>query len=211
MNPIHQRIIAASASRPAITLVGTTQTDPGSTNVSSLNLAVPSGVLNNDLLIAVVTGHSNLVTDWVQTSFTWAAEQNNSSPNLSVAYRIASSEPSSYSFTVSTQRQLGGFMLAYRNALWDTNSAISTTLTAASITVGFSRSTILSCAARDTNSASYTAPAGMTTLVSSLTANRCNFAIASQSNVAAGSTGSKVHTLGSNGNTASVLLSIKPA
>lgn len=202
-------MVSASAKvRP--TYVGSSSIVIPSGSTTSLVLNVPAGVQNGDLLIAFVCGAVGGVTDWIQTNFTWAVEENGSKPNLGIAYRTANSEPSSYTFTTSSSRPLGGVMIAYRGAAFDQAGTLSSTETANAITVSEDNSILIGYWAVEQTNQTFGTPSGMTSRGVSYTAgNAPNWAVFVQ-DVSAGSTGTKTSTSG--GSTeSSALISIKPA
>lgn len=85
-------------------------------SASSLTVNVPAGVQNNDILLAqVMLGSSQAVT----TPAGWTllagplADYTTSSVNAYVFWRVASSEPASYTFSFSGSANSVGCMLAY--------------------------------------------------------------------------------------------------
>lgn len=205
------RLAGALSAKSRPTFVGVSQTDTSSSNSTSLTLNVPSGVQNGDLLIATVFGGGGNVNDWIQTSWTWAVEQVNNNPNLGIAYRTASSEPASYSFTTTTGRRLGGMIMAFRGAAWDVTGTLATdTYTASSITVSEANSILIGVWGVNANSLTWTAPSGMTEVSKYEGANTPNFA-AYREDVNAGSTGTRAASTASTGNRSCVLVSIKPS
>lgn len=205
------RLAGALSVKSRPTFVGVSQTDTGSSNTTTLTLNVPAGVQNGDLLIAVVFGSGGNVNDWVQTSWTWAVEQVNNSPNLGIAYRTASSEPSSYSFTTATSRRLGGMIMAFRGAAWDVTGTLATdTYTASSITVSEANSILIGAWGVNASNQTWTAPSGMTEVSKYEGSNSANFA-AYREDVNAGSTGTRTASTGSTSARSCVLFSIKPS
>lgn len=205
------RLAGALSVKNRPTFVGVSQTDSGGTGSTSLTLNVPAGVQNGDLLIAVVFGSGGAVGDWIQTSWTWAVEQNNAATNLGISYRIASSEPASYAFTTTTSRRLGGMIMAFRGAAWDIAGTLATaTYTASSITVSEANSILIGAWSVDVNTQTWTAPSGMTQISKYEGANRANFATYRE-DVNAGSTGTRTASTASTDTRSCVLFSIKPS
>lgn len=198
-----------AAAAAGITFVGVAQTDPTSSNISSLSLNVPSGVQNGDLLIAVVFATGGNAGDWVQTSWTWASEQNSANPNLGVAYRTASSEPASYAFTITNSRRMGGFIMAFRGATWDTVGTLAASTTATGITVAANNSILFATWGINNSSVTFTAPTNMTEVARYSGSNGCNFA-AYRQNVNAGASGSRTVTTSSTTGIGGILFAIKP-
>lgn len=205
------RLAGALSVKSRPTFVGVSQTDTGGTNATSLTLNVPSGVQNGDLLIAAVFAGGGGVGDWAQTSWTWAVEQNDTSPDLGIAYRTASSEPASYSFTTTSSRRLGGMIMAFRGASWDVAGTLATaTYTASGITASEANSILIGAWGVDVSSVTWTAPSGMTEVSKYEGGNRANFA-AYREDVGAGSTGTRAASTASTNNRSCVLFSVKPS
>lgn len=205
------RLAGALSVKSRPTFVGVSQTDSSASNISSLTLNVPSGVQNGDLLIAVVFAGNNAVDDWAQTSWTWAIEQNNAVPNLGIAYRTASSEPASYSFTTTQATRLGGMIMAFRGAAWDVTGTIATaTYTASSITVSQANSILIGAWGVDAANVTWTAPSGMTEVSKYQGGNRANFAVYRE-DVNAGSTGTRAASTASGQTRSCAMVSIKPS
>ena len=203
------RLAGALSVKSRPTFVGVSQTDSGSSNATTLTLNVPAGVQNGDLLIAAVFGGNGLVGDWAQTSWTWAVEQNDAAPNLGIAYRTASSEPASYSFTTTSSRRLGGMIMAFRGASWDVAGTLATaTYTASAITVSQANSILIGAWGVDDANVTWTAPSGMTEISKYAGGNRANFA-AYREDVNAGSTGTRTASTASGSARSCVLFSIK--
>jgi len=204
------RLAGALSVKSRPTFVGVSQTDTGSSNVTTLTLNVPAGVQDGDLLIAAVFGGGGNVGDWAQTSWTWAIEQTNA-PNLGVSYRTASSEPASYSFTTTTARRLGGMIIAFRGASWDVAGTLATaTYTASAITVSEANSILIGAWGVDDSNVTWTAPSGMTEISKYAGGNRANFA-AYREDVNSGSTGTRTASADSTNARSCVLFSIKPS
>lgn len=203
-------IRATGAGRPEF--IGVSQTNSTASNTTSLTVNVPTGVQNGDLLIAVLFANDT-VADFAQTGFTWALEHS-ARPSLGVAYRVASNEPSSYTFTTTGSRRLGGQIIAFRGGAWDTIGAIATgnTYTANSITAAASDSVLIGAFAADVISRTWGAPSGMTVVSEWEGGNRPVFATYRQ-DIEAGTTGTRQATLSGalTDQAAAVLFSIKPA
>ena len=206
----------AAGTKPRPTQVNTAQTAPSGTSSTTISLSVPSGVQNGDLLIAIVSAGGGAVSSWTQASFTFALSETSRNPNLAVAYRIASSEPASYTFTAGASALLGAQMIAFRGAAWDTIGTIATTnntntLAANGITVAQNNAILLGAWAINNPSSTFTTPTGMSLVASSLTANNPNWAVFSQ-NVSAGATSTRSSTFNtSTANASAVLFSLIPS
>ena len=219
MNPIFQRLIAASATRPPITYIGLSQTDTGASNAASVNLSVPAGTLNGDILVACVWASGG--STYTQASFTVASSAT-SNPSQHVFWRTANSEPSSYTFTWSGNNRLGGVMLAFRNAAFDAAGTVSANQDRpGSITVSNARNVLLYISATTGSGQTFTPPdstwpSGTNTWIASglySGANNPSFAVRHAFNVPTGATptsSSNANWTGSN-NKSSSLLALKPA
>lgn len=88
------------------------------TNASSIALTLPSGLSDGDLMVAVV-GHGNTSTWTAPAGWTKALETNApDSEGLLIAYKVASSESGSQTFTADagTNRSIAGGIIAIRGA-----------------------------------------------------------------------------------------------
>lgn len=114
--------ILASTSDNRPVFVASSQTSNGSTG-SSLVINTPPGALDGDLLISAVGTDGNAST-WTASGWTLIDFESTNGPALYVSYRfISGTPPASYTFTNGSSSQtLGGMILCYRYATFDTNS-----------------------------------------------------------------------------------------
>jgi hypothetical protein len=178
-------------------------------NTTSHVMNVPAGTANYDLMVLFYTGAATSI----QTLPTgWTSAINNTATGF-VAYKVAYSEPASYTVTTSTSTIGTGYIVTYRNAIWDTNGSFSASATpsvASSITVGFDNSLVLDYVFTKVGSVTYTTPTGFSSVASESNANSPSSAIFSRA-FNAGATGT-VSTTPSGGNTGqSVLVSLRAA
>jgi hypothetical protein len=105
---------------------------------SPLVINRPTGTVSGDLLISVM--FANGAGTWTGDTGWTEVLDSGLSPSLRVAYKVAgSSEPASYSYVFSNGTpELGGYILAYRNAVYDLigteTRATSSTSTAVGVT-----------------------------------------------------------------------------
>lgn len=98
----------------------------GTAGATSIIVNVPSGVVDGNLLIAVLTSGNGLnawapPTGWTPIMLSNAWAQAGTSSNVGdcdarLFYRFASSEPANYTFTVTNSSTLAGTILAYSGA-----------------------------------------------------------------------------------------------
>lgn len=133
-----------------ITLVGTSSNET-SNGSSTVTVNKPTGVVSGNLLIAIMAGGASSITWTGDTGWTEVADQN-ASPNLRVAYKVAgSSEPASYTFTTSSAVNKSAIVAAFSNASYGQIGSFGTvvvtsstsTVTAPSITIAGSGSVLL--------------------------------------------------------------------
>lgn len=206
---------AAGSAKARPTVVGTDQQENDS-NVTTLTFNIPAGTQNGDLMVALVAGGggSNNVVDWANANWTWAAERT-TIPNLAVAYRVASSEGSTVSFTTTNSCKLGGILRVFQGASWGAAGTVatgtSTSVTASSITVPDNNSILLGHFAIANDNITWTNSSGMTKIAElDDDAFSHSWYIATQ-DVAAGATGSKTITTNSSGGWQAILVSISPS
>ena len=216
MDPTTLRLMmgAAVGAKARPTVVGTDEQEITS-NTDTLTFNIPVGTQDGDLMVALVAGGggSNNVGDWVNANWTWAAERT-TNPNLAVAYRVASSEGSTVSFTTNTDCKLGGVLRVFRGAAWGTAGTIatakSTSATASSITVPDNNSILLGHFAIARSHITWTNNSGMTKIAElDNDSNSHSWYIATQ-DVNAGATGSKTLTSSNSEDWYAVLVSISP-
>lgn len=185
----------------------TTQNSPQTT----INVSMPSGITNGNLLIAVLTS-SNTGNAWnVPSGWTAPASSAN---GRRLFWRVASSEPGSYTFTQTNPNTSTAFVLVYANAQFDVtglaSQSASGTITPVAITVGAANSTIIYVASTDsTSGVTYTTPTGYTQRESDSDGTTPSARVWSLAGVAAGSY-TAPSTTASTGTARAYITSIKP-
>lgn len=107
----------------SISFVAKSDGDVGTNYASSISVTKPAGTTNGDLLIAIVGGtQSSTPAGW--TSIGSAASGSSSLGTCYAYYKIASSEPSSYTFTLNSSYLGVASVLCYRGT--DTSTPIDT-------------------------------------------------------------------------------------
>jgi hypothetical protein len=132
---------------------------------SPLVINRPAGVASGDLMIAVMW--ENLAATWTGDTGWTEVFDSGTTPSLRVAHKTAGgSEPASYSFAATTGNRFGGFILAYRNAVYDLigseTRATSATSTAPSVTALKEGRTAIAAFGYSSGATLTTAPAGWT-------------------------------------------------
>jgi hypothetical protein len=155
-----------SSSGGTITYVNS-QASVQNTAQTTIAVSVPSGISNGNLLI-MHTMSATLGNTWTTpTGWTSGATGNN---GRGVFWRIASSEPASYTVTQSGSATADAFILAYANAIFDNavlaNIAAASPSTPGTIIVAQPNSTIIYIASQTAASSTYTTPTGYTARVS---------------------------------------------
>lgn len=90
------------------------QNGAGSTTI---NMTIPTGVTNGDLLIMVVTGRAGtIVPGDVAGWTTFGSSCSNTTICSKLYFRVASSEPASYSVGLTTSQKASGIIIALYNA-----------------------------------------------------------------------------------------------
>jgi hypothetical protein len=178
-------------------------------NTTSHVMNVPTGTANYDLMVMFYT---SAATSTQTLPAGWTSAIANTATGF-VAYKVAYSEPASYTVTTVTSTIGTGYIVTYRNAILDTNGSFSASATpsvASSITVGFDNSLVLDYVFTKVGSVTYTTPTGFSSVASESNANSPSSALFSKS-FNAGATGT-VSTTPSGGNTGqSVLVSLRAA
>lgn len=197
---------------PTPTFIASASTQ-NTANGSTLVINKPSGTVDGDLMVAIMTSTEAANATWSgDTGWTELAD-NGSAQNARVAYKVASSEGASYTFSTTSSKLLAGSILTYRGASYDaigsfsssTNPVVPTGPSAAenySVLIGF--------ASRLTGGVTGTAPTYMTTRVTDNDASSPSYVIADEI-VGYGATGTRSFNLGSNSNNIGIMLTIKPA
>lgn len=171
----------------------------------------PAGTVEGDLMIAIMARDG--VANWTgDTDWTEVADQN-TSPSLRVAYKVAgASEPSSYTFTMgSISDRKAACILTYRYAAYDTIGSFTTAnspLILPSINPSESQSILIAAGARAAASTLGT-PTSMTARVTDNNSREPSYIVCDQI-VAKGPTGTRSMSTGSTNNVAGIMLSIKP-
>ena len=186
-------------------VASTTLADTATSSTHVMN--VPSGTANGDLMVlfiaASTTSTYNVPTGWTQAF--------NSISSCMICYRIASSEPASYTVTTSTLA-CTGYIATYRNAAFDAVGAVSVIATpsvAPSINVSYDNSIVLDFTVARFASTTFTTPTGFSSVASESNTTSPSSALFSDP-VNAGATGT-VSTTPSGGNTAfSILVALEP-
>jgi hypothetical protein len=102
---------------------------------STLTINVPAGTLAGHLMLAVLGTDDGSLTWTPPSGWTEVVDQN-AVPSLGVMYKIAgSSEPASYNFLSSTSASLGGSILTFKNAAYDTVGTVVANTTNTSYTL----------------------------------------------------------------------------
>lgn len=102
----------------AWSFVNKTDSSPSGTG-TTITISVPASVANNDILVAVVAINSDTATLSAPGGWTAGPDVPVTGRSLRIAlwWRVASSEPASYDWTVSAAQRRVGAMLAYRGLL----------------------------------------------------------------------------------------------
>ena len=214
MDPTTLRMMMAT-SKPRPTVVGTDEQEI-TNNVTTLTFNIPAGTQNGDLMVALVAGGggSNNVGDWANANWTWAAE-NTSRPNLAVAYRTASSESSTVSFTTTNACKLGGILRVFRGAKWGVTGTVSTgtstSVTASEITVADDNSILLGHFAINQSNVTWTNGSDLTKIAELDSDSFSHSWYIATKDVNAGATGNKTLTSNTTGDYQAVLVSISPS
>lgn len=183
--------------------------------VSALAINKPTGTVDGDIMVAVMANGNG--TTWTgDTGWTEIIDQG-AHPYLRAAYKVASSEGSSYSFTGGTGTKTG-FIATFRGFQYDTvSSSVTTLLGDGSLAItGIT-------AAGGILIAAYAMPSGNTLQTSSTPSGMLSLAAASSAGVtdifgywqqiAAGATGTRSSTLGDSSgtfNNGGILIALKP-
>lgn len=180
-------------------------------NSTTITINVPSGVANGQVLVLIATVGSVSSTWTTPTGWTlWSA----ANAGRTVYYKIASSEPASYTITQSVSTTASATILAYANAAIDVMGTLGTNATpsvAPSITTTANNCYVFYYSAtRTVASVTYTTPTGYNALVSDSDATAPSYVVFYTTQATAGATGT-VSSTPSGGNTSAPLLfSLKP-
>lgn len=125
---------AGSSSAGTITFVG--DSTGAIANDSDIDVFVPAGVSDGDILVMGILddtdqGQTNLVSQ----GWTRQDSVSSSSSRLTVAYKIASSEPASYTITTAGGSQKSAIMLCYSKSAgtWAINESVNNSATGTSV------------------------------------------------------------------------------
>jgi hypothetical protein len=209
-------LLKTASSQLPIQYIGESTTQTSTATFSTVVVSKPTGTTQGDLMIMIGAIGSGTSRTWTgDTGWTEVADQN-SPPNLRVAYKVAgASEPSSYTFAISSSTNSGiaASILTYRYAAYDTIGAFTSgtnPLILPSVTASKNLSVLIAAGARvDANTVLGT-PTGMTARVTNSDSTRPSYKICDQS-VDAGATGTRSMSSGSTNEVAGIMLVIKPA
>ena len=180
------------------------------TAATTITVNVPSGTVNNTLMILLVTS-AGTANNWT-TPAGWTAWSSNFN-GRAIYYRTASSEPASYTITQSGSATSAAYILTYNNATIDVMGSYGTAANpsvAPSITTTANNATVfyfVASGGQDTNT--YSTPTNFTPLVSDLGPTRPCSAAFSRVQATAGATGTASSTIGT-GLPFSLQFAIKP-
>jgi len=184
-------------------------------NTASLVISKPAGTVDGDLMIAIMCSDTTGTGRLWSGDTGWTEVADSSLPTaLRIAYKTASSEPSSYTFTSSSATTLlSGAILTYRYAAYDTIAGDFTSeanpLALTSISPSQSQSILIAVGARAAASITLGTPTSMTARVTDADATAPSYIVCSQA-VAKGPAGIRLITTGSTTNVAGIMLAIKP-
>lgn len=197
---------------PAFVASESTQSTLAST--SSVVVSKPTGTTEGDLMIMV--GSCGSTRTWTgDTGWTEVADQG-ALPSVRIAYKVAgASEPSSYTFTISsaTTNGMAASILTYRGAAYDTVGTFTTStnpLVLPSISPSENFSLLIATGARAAASITLGTPTDMTARVTDSDATLPSYIVCDQL-VIAGATGARSMSTGSTSGVSGIMLAIKPA
>lgn len=193
------------------------ESSANATASSPFTLPITAASADGDLaLIICNTGSPSASGTWSITGFTEAVDQNSNPANILVAYKtVTAGDISTGSYTVTTtSSRCAGRLIVLKNAAYDTIGSIGTStggasVTAGTLTVSKNYSWILGAFATQSGTQTFTAPGDMTEIYldqgSTYSRSIC------LQHVNSGSTGTKTATPTGSGDSAGVLISIKPS
>lgn len=182
---------------------------------NTLVIGKPAGTADGDLMVAFMGSDGVAAATWTGDSgWTEIADQA-SIPSLRVAYKVAASEGSSYTFTYSSATKLlGGSILTYRGGAYDAIGSISltsgapTTVSPTGPSSAQQYAKLIGICMRGVATSTITAQSSMTQRVQDSDGSAPSYVIADET-VGAGATGTRTFT--SSGTIiAAVLLTIQP-
>lgn len=179
-----------------------------SINETAFSVSSPAGVVNGNLLFAVISNSGSGSNAYVSTG--WTQRYNRGSfGGLSVFTKVAGSEPSSWSWTATVNRLHDIVVFAVSNAIYDTIGTASTDvdpLVAPAITVGTNNSLLFGAYSAGSAGSTATTPTGMTVLFADNNSTAPSMYVFSQS-VSSGATGTRSSTIGSSVEVTGILFS----
>ena len=195
----------------------TTIAESSSQGSSGLTLTIskPPGTRDGDLMVALLESPATTVTWTGDTGWTEVADKG-SSPGTRIAYKVASSEGSSYTFTASASSTPSGSIITYRGAEYDavgaafaTGSTITPTGPTASVWGG----KLLAIAGRAGASQTYTESSGLMQKVAEDGDATSPCYSIFQQNIPGGATGTRsfVNSGGSSTLSGGIMMTLKPA
>lgn len=189
-------------------------TAQSTSGANSLTINKPTGTQEGDLMVLTASVGGNSPNMSSPSGWTTVADASETNPCTIIAYKVAgASEPSSYTVTTNKSQSMGGAIVVYRYAAYDTIAeAFNTTanpLVLTSISPSMSQSMLIAIAARSASGVTLTTPTSMTAKVVDADATGPSYIVCDQK-VAKGPTGTRTTTVGSTSNVAGILLAIKP-
>lgn len=177
-----------------------------------LTISKPTGTIQGDLMVVVL--NSGASSTWsIPSDWTVATKSAGNRPNLTIAYKIATSSEAS-AFTFSTSSKTNGRILTYRNAQFGFASEVVVASTgsdcvASQTHIPTNNSLLLAAFAVDSGGLSFPTPTGMTLLYTDSADS--TLSIFSE-NPSTGFTGTRSSDVsGTSGNVHGVLFSILPS
>lgn len=165
----------------------------------TLAINKPTGTVDGDLMLAFMSAasHSTAITWAGDTGWTEIADQG-LPPDLRIAYKVAASEGSSYTFTASgSTLTLAGSILTYRGASYESIGPIESNspdpLTATGLSTAQNYAKLVGFCTQNIASIALTAQLGMTVRVQNNDATSPSYVIADQT-VGYGPTGDRKFT-----------------
>lgn len=197
-----------------------TSATTGSGSANSLTISVPSGTADGDLLIATLTRPGTNVptppSGWTQVN----TAAYSTAVSLYVWYRIASSEPASYSWSWSGFTAASGSMLRITGAhatapCYVTSTRAATTSTshqADQVDATETETLLLGFYGNGANGSAYTAPSGMTEVIDVAASifNGGGLGVSRLNLSSTGVTGNKTATCAVSGVYGAILVGVKP-
>jgi hypothetical protein len=218
--------LVSSAASAQISVVAVSAPDPGSNNVSSVTVPLPTGVTAGDLLLAVIAfrgGDQSAIAStpagWTQVTST----VDGALLGMSVFRKLATAvEPASYTWTFSASNRAAAAIMAFRGV--DASSSIdafatrvngpSTSLTAPSITPDVPNTMLVAFWGATNGNATVTPPPAMAPsfVLANTTAGPNGLVLggATEAHSAAAATGTRVATAGSAVPNTGYLLALRP-